>query len=334
MVDLSEITGIDEGIVDELDDSFSEQESKNREIQELQIPNIRRQTPSLALLYDRLRYKEIEIQPEYQRKDRIWDDKRKSRLIESILMGLPLPIFYFGERIKNDHWIVIDGLQRLTTIQDFMKGDFPLKLDDDSPLLHLNGKTYRNFDRKEARAIREYEITAYVIDVNEEYDNNGGEDRFIIELFHRINTYGVRLSEQEIRSAINFGTSVYYLKFLASSKTFIKATTNIVNPQRQKDVELCLTAMAFMIFGYENFNTNSYNTFLSSAMKWINKQSFKKVEVDGHEDYQSDSAVINQLTQKFESSLNLCVELFGENAFKKIEMFQRKHLSVSSYLKF
>ncbi|MDC5395753.1 DUF262 domain-containing protein, partial [Acinetobacter baumannii] len=177
LVDLSEITGIDEGVAEDPEDSLSEQESKNKDIQELQIPNIRRQTPSLALLYDRLRYEEIEIQPEYQRKDRIWDDKRKSRLIESILMGLPLPIFYFGERIKNDHWIVIDGLQRLTTIQDFMKGDFSLKLDEDSPLFHLNGKTYRDFDRKEARSIREYEITAYVIDVNEEYDNNGGEDR-------------------------------------------------------------------------------------------------------------------------------------------------------------
>lgn len=324
LVDLSEITGIDEGVADEPQDSLSEQESKNKDIQELQIPNIRRQTPSLALLYDRLRYEEIEIQPEYQRKDRIWDDKRKSRLIESILMGLPLPIFYFGERIKNDHWIVIDGLQRLTTIQDFMKGDFSLKLDEDSPLLHLNGKTYRDFDRKEARSIREYEITAYVIDVNEEYDNNGGEDRFIIELFHRINTYGVRLSEQEIRSAINFGTSVYYLKFLASSKTFIKATAGIVNPQRQKDVELCLTAMAFMIFGYKDFNTNSYNSFLSSAMKWINEQSFKKVEIDGHEDYQSDSVIINKLTQKFESSLNLCIELFGEHAFKKTRDLSKK----------
>ncbi|WP_202742153.1 DUF262 domain-containing protein [Acinetobacter calcoaceticus] len=324
LVDLSEITGIDEGVADEPEDSLSEQESKNKDIQELQIPNIRRQTPSLALLYDRLRYEEIEIQPEYQRKDRIWDDKRKSRLIESILMGLPLPIFYFGERIKNDHWIVIDGLQRLTTIQDFMKGDFSLKLDEDSPLLHLNGKNYRDFDRKEARSIREYEITAYVIDVNEEYDNNGGEDRFIIELFHRINTYGVRLSEQEIRSAINFGTSVYYLKFLASSKTFIKATAGIVNPQRQKDVELCLTAMAFIIFGYKDFNTNSYNSFLSSAMKWINEQSFKKVEIDGHEDYQSDSVIINKLTQKFESSLNLCIELFGEHAFKKTRDLSKK----------
>ncbi|MGG6540281.1 UNVERIFIED_CONTAM: DUF262 domain-containing protein [Acinetobacter baumannii] len=323
LVDLSEITGIDEGDANEPEDILSEQES-NKDIKELQIPNIRRQTPSLALLYDRLRYKEIEIQPEYQRKDRIWDDKRKSRLIESILMGLPLPIFYFGERIKNDHWIVIDGLQRLTTIQDFMKGDFSLKLDEDSPLLHLNGKTYRDFDRKEARSIREYEITAYVIDVNEEYDNNGGEDRFIIELFHRINTYGVRLSEQEIRSAINFGTSVYYLKFLASSKTFIKATAGIVNPQRQKDVELCLTAMAFMIFGYKDFNTNSYNSFLSSAMKWINEQSFKKVEIDGHEDYQSDSVVINHLTQRFESSLNLCIELFGEYAFKKTRDLSKK----------
>lgn len=324
LVDLSDVTGVDEGNMEELEFEDLSEKKDIKETQELIIPNIRRQTPSLALLYERLRYEEIEIQPEYQRKDRIWDEKRKTRLIESILMGLPLPIFYFGERIKNDNWIVIDGLQRLTTIQDFMKGEFALKLDKESPLFHLNGKTFRDFDRKETRAIREYEITAYVIDVNEEYENNGGEDRFIIELFHRINTYGVKLSEQEIRSAINFGTSVYYLKFLASSNTFIKATTDTVNPQRQKDVELCLTAIAFIIFGYRDFTSNSYNTFLSKAMKWVNKQNFKKIEVNGHEDYQSDSIIINHLTQKFESSLLLCVELFGDYAFKKIRDLNKK----------
>ncbi|MVD67329.1 DUF262 domain-containing protein, partial [Vibrio cholerae] len=72
--------------------------------------------------------------PEYQRKDRIWPIKDRARLIESILLGLPLPVFYFAERANKDaesevdfDWVVIDGLQRTTTLVDFVQGKFALK---------------------------------------------------------------------------------------------------------------------------------------------------------------------------------------------------------------
>ncbi|AZR82961.1 DUF262 domain-containing protein [Thiomicrospira sp. S5] len=324
LVDLSSITGIDDGNTSDSINSLDDDEDTTKPSSELSVPNIRRQTPSLSLLYERLKYGEIEIQPEYQRKDRIWDSKRKSKLIESILMGLPLPIFYFGER-KNDDWAVIDGLQRLTTIQDFMKGDFQLKLEKESPVMEADGKSFKEFDRKLTRLINEYEITAYVIDINDEIDESGSSNRFIIELFHRINTYGVKLSEQEIRSAINFGNSVYYLKFLASSATFLEATTNTVNPKRQKDLELCLSGLAFIIFGYKSFDTIKYSDYLSQAMVWINRQDFQKIKkTDGEEDYVSESPTIISLTSKFESSLKLCHEIFGNDAFKKVRGAIRK----------
>lgn len=309
IVDSSLITGVDEGSKDDEEDNFI-----NRIVDKIRVPNIRRQTPSLSLLYERLHYNEIEIQPEYQRKDRIWPTDRKSKLIESILMGLPLPIFYFGER-SNDNWVIIDGLQRLTTIQDFMRNDFPLKLEKDSTVFELNGKYFNDFDRKNTRALKEFEITAYVIDIEDKDANSG--DRFIIELFHRINTYGVKLSEQEIRSAINFGPCVYYLKNLAISKDFIKATCNTINPKRQKDVELVLSALAFIIFGYQKFNYPTYNAFLSDAMKWINFQDFVKVKNEDREEYLPNSSLLNELTRKFIFGLNLSLEVFGRNTFKK-----------------
>jgi hypothetical protein len=319
LVDLSSVTGVDDGNkINDEDDSDNEPEN-DEDDSELIVPNIRRQTPSLYALYQRLTYEEIEIQPDYQRKDRIWNDEKKSKLIESILMGLPLPIFYFGER-KNDNWVVIDGLQRITTVQDFMMGDFPLKLDKDSPVYEANGLRFTEFvDRKLTRAINEFEITAYVIDMEEEPKNKGTVNKFIIELFHRINTYGVKLSEQEIRSAINFGSSVFYLKFLASSNTFISATNDTVNPKRQKDLEVCLSGLAFLIFGYKDFRSSKYDDFLNKTMNWINDQDFRKITNDNNEvDYKSDSQVIVSLTSRFESSLNFNLELFGESAFKKI----------------
>ncbi|MBY7806123.1 DUF262 domain-containing protein [Vibrio fluvialis] len=325
LVDLSSVTGVDDGNkINDEDDSNKEPEN-DEDDSELIVPNIRRQTPSLYALYQRLTYEEIEIQPDYQRKDRIWNDEKKSKLIESILMGLPLPIFYFGER-KNDNWVVIDGLQRITTVQDFMMGDFPLKLDEDSPVYEANGLRFTEFvDRKLTRAINEFEITAYVIDMEEEPKNKGTVNKFIIELFHRINTYGVKLSEQEIRSAINFGSSVFYLKFLASSNTFIEATNNTINPKRQKDLEVCLSGLAFLIFGYKDFRNSKYDDFLNKTMNWINDQDFRKITNDNNEvDYKSESQVILSLTSRFESSLNFNLELFGESAFKKIRNPKKK----------
>ena len=323
LVNLSSFTGItdDENLDTDTDTDTDTNHNENTvekdEISTLLVPNIRRQTPSLYSLYQRLNYEEIEIQPDYQRKDRIWADDKKSKLIESILMGLPLPIFYFGER-KNDNWVVIDGLQRLTTVYDFMQGKFALKLEKNSPVYEVNGKFYTDFTRPFTRAINEFDITAYVIDMDEN-SNNKYVSQFIIELFHRINTYGVKLSDQEIRSAIKFGNSVYYLKFLASTKTFKSATNNIVNPKRQKDLELCLGALAFIIFGYKSFSFNRYDDFLTTTMDWINKQDFKKIIGENNEtDYKSESIKIVELTRKFESSLNFCKEIFGTNAFKKV----------------
>lgn len=314
LVDLPSITGIDDGDNSDKNDN----ESVHAVANTITVPNIRRQTPSFALLYDRLAYKEIEIQPDYQRKDRIWSEDKKSKLIESVLMGLPLPIFYFGER-KNDDWVVIDGLQRLTTIQDFMQNKFALKLDASSSVFDANGLMFKDFSRLYTRAIREFEITAYVIDIDDSDSN-----KFITELFHRINTYGVKLSDQEIRSAINFGLSVYYLKHLATSDYFISATTNTVNDQRQKDLELCLCALAFIIYGYKTYRSTKYDDFLSAAMKWINEKSVKKVNKEDLTKIISESPQLSLLTERFQSGLLFCKEMFGNDAFKKTRNSSKK----------
>ncbi|MDE8740378.1 DUF262 domain-containing protein [Pectobacterium polaris] len=318
LVDMSYITGIDEGNNNESSLVDDENEESDDPLNLINIPGIRRQTPSFALLYERLLYDEIEIQPDYQRKDRIWSDDKKSKLIESILMGLPLPIFYFGER-KNDNWVVIDGLQRLTTIQDFMQNKFPLKLDASSSVLDANNQYFKDFNRNNTRAIREFEITAYVIDIEDPKSS-----KFITELFHRINTYGVKLSDQEIRSAIYFGPSVFYLKFLASSKIFTLATSNTVNPKRQKDLELCLGALSFIINGYKNFRNNRFDDFLTSTMQRINKQTTKKISKDNVISFISESPMLTLLTKNFEQSLKFCHEIFGKDSFKKVRKSSKR----------
>ncbi|EKQ1400481.1 DUF262 domain-containing protein, partial [Salmonella enterica] len=222
--------GVDEG---ENDTTSSQLNLELKTLQaKLGVARITSKTPVLSLIFDRVHFGDIELQPDFQRKDRIWNNEKKSKLIESILLKLPLPVFYFGNRIAEDKWVVVDGLQRITTIYDFMSGEFKLsKLDI---LEDLNGKEFGELTRTEQRAIREYEITAYFIEMNKDSTD------LIVELFHRINTYGVKLSDQEIRSALNQGSSVKFLRYLASKNEFKQATHGKVKPDRQKDMELCL----------------------------------------------------------------------------------------------
>ncbi len=274
---------------------------------------IRQLTPVVSLIYDRLMFGEIELQPDFQRKDRVWSKPRKSKLIESMLMGLPLPVFYFAEKPNGD-WIVVDGLQRITTIFDYMRGDFELQ--DLEVLEEFNGKKFSKLERTEQRKIREYPLTSHLIDMPT------GNDNIIVELFHRINTYGVKLSEQEIRSALNKGSSVKFLRYLAASFEFKTATQRKIKSDRQKDMELCLSALSFMLQGYKTFE-GQYGKYLSAAMKVMNSYELK---LDDDNDVDSGGATLSldknpifyQIAGKFLLGLNIAIQVFGEYTFKKI----------------
>lgn len=273
---------------------------------------IRQLTPVVSLIYDRLSFEEIELQPDFQRKDRVWPAPRKSKLIESILMGLPLPVFYFAEKPNGD-WIIVDGLQRITTIYDFMRGKFELNGLD--VLKDLNGRTFSSLERAEQRKIREYPLTAHLIDMATDKDN------IIVELFHRINTYGVKLSEQEIRSALNQGSSVKFLRYLAATPEFKSATHGKIKSDRQKDMELCLSALSFMLRGYKKFD-NQYNKYLSDAMESMNGHVLKLddedlLDVGMSKLSKEQNPVYSLIADKFKNGLQIAEQVFGDYAFKK-----------------
>jgi hypothetical protein len=237
---------------------------------------------------------ELNLNPDFQRNE-VWKIKQKSRLIESILIKIPIPSFYIDARDESN-WIVIDGLQRLSTIIRYMKDEFLLK--DLEFLKELDEKKFSQLDRNFQRRIEDFKLTLYLIRPNT-------PEEIALNIFTRINTLGEPLTQQEVRHAIYNGKSTQLLKELSESKEF-KET---VNPspamkRRMNDRELILRLLAFKISSYQNYQkSNNLAIFLAHTMKHIN--SMNDLEIDMLKDF-------------FKNSMQKANAVFGKYAFRKI----------------
>ncbi|MEA2098631.1 MAG: DUF262 domain-containing protein [Campylobacterota bacterium] len=210
----------------------------------------------LPSLVKRLEYGEI-INPDFQRNADLWTNKQMSRLIESILLKLPLPVFYFD--VSNpEKWIIVDGLQRLSTINKFFV-EKKLVLNHLEFLTDLNGKGYDDLERHFLRIIDDTEFITYQIEAQT-------PKKVRYSIFNRINTGGLSLNAQEIRQALNQeGKGVSFLKEVCEDNNFKNIVK--VSSKRMLDRELVLRFIAFKLTNYQDFNFNNMSDFLDEAME-------------------------------------------------------------------
>ncbi len=229
---------------------------------------------SLASLVSRLNHNEIDLNPDFQRNANLWDRKKMSRLIESILLKLPLPVFYFDVS-DPEKWIVVDGLQRLSTLKRFML-DKNLRLYNLEFLSELNNKNYNDLDRSLKRVIDETQIVTYQIEAQ-----TPKEVRYSI--FNRINTGGLSLNSQEIRQALNQkGQAVSFLAQLCATETFKQVAG--ISPKRMADRELVLRYIAFRFYRKELIKLTDMSGFLDTAMEKLDEiQSSDDLEAIANE---------------------------------------------------
>ena len=135
------------------------------------------------------------LRPDFQRLAGIWDNTRKSRLIESLLLRIPIPVFYVAAD-ENEIWSVVDGVQRISTIYDYVTDKF--RLSRLEYLKKLEGALYTGLPRQMQRRINE---TQFVVNVIEP----GTPPEVMFNIFRRINTGGMALNGQEIRHALHAG---------------------------------------------------------------------------------------------------------------------------------
>lgn len=253
---------------------------------------VARESKTISLLSTRIEHGEIDLAPEFQRLARIWDNGRKSRLIESILLRIPLPVFYVASDLQET-WAVVDGLQRLTTIHDFMKGEFALS--GLEYLVQFDTNRFAALPRNMQRRIEETELVINII-------QPGTPEEVMFNIFSRINTGGLTLNGQEIRHALNKGQARAFLKELASSKQFLAATTGSVSDTRMAGRECALRFLAFRFTNWRDYVTNDLDGFLNAAMQHINGLSAQQLK-----HYRAD----------FERAMETATAIFGDDAFRK-----------------
>ena len=257
-----------------------------------------RESMSIFQVMRKLHLGEIKLDPDFQR-NLVWDPIRQSRLIESVLLKIPLPAFYL-DAIEPEKWVVVDGLQRLSTLELFMNKGLLRLAGLEFLGRQFEGMSFEELPRSRQRDIEETQLTIYII-----RPETPPKVKFTV--FHRINTGGMVLTAQEIRHATFPGRAPGLLRELATSAEFGRATLFSVNPKRMDDRECILRHFAFRIASFDKYSKPDLNDFLGTAMQVIND---------------ADETYVLALVSGFKSAMNICHSILGPYAFRK---FNRNH---------
>ena len=243
-------------------------------------------------LIKRIRFGEIEFQASFQRKSGLWRKPQKSQLIESILLKIPLPAFYF-DATDDNKWLIIDGLQRLSTIKEFVvEESFELK--GLEFMTDLDGIKYSGLPRSLQRRIDETNINAYLI-------NPATPKNVKYNIFKRINTGGLVLEPQEIRNALFQGQATESLLKMSKVQEFILATDGSIKSDRKLDCEFCLRYIVFTQL-LDSYSGNM-DDFLSNGMEYLQKISLEEFE---------------RIKAKFMETMTIAYNVFEKNCFRKV----------------
>ena len=250
----------------------------------------------------------IDLQPKFQRRD-AWSQLAKSKFIESLFLGLPIPQIILAEKKENKgKYIVIDGKQRLLTIRNFFSKDVedafkPLKLSGLKILPQLNGLTYLqllnhpNYNQL-VNQLQNQPIRTTVI-------KNWPNESFLFTVFLRLNTGSIKLSPQELRQALHPGKFIDYADNFSIESEAIKLMLGLKSPDfRMRDVEIVIRYFSYKYY-LETYDGNLKNSF-DNTVKTLNLNWDAK-----------EQEIISE-SKKLEDAINFTVETFGtKEAFSK-----------------
>ena len=235
------------------------------------------------------------MDPEFQR-DFIWPEDKQSKLIESVIMRIPLPVFYMAEDDKG-RMVVVDGLQRLSTFSRFVRDQLKLNLPDRH---ELHGKRFSDLASKLQNRVEDCNLTFYVIDAKV-------PERARLDIFERVNS-GEVLTRQQMRNSLFMGGGTRFLKTESRTDIFLKATGESLNVKKMRDREFVNRFCAFRLLDLDQYR-GDMDKFLADCLRLMNRM---------------DEAGLSRLSADFRRSLANNFMLFHRHAFRKHEPGQER----------
>jgi hypothetical protein len=257
---------------------------------------VRTETRSVSEVVKRIDAGRYVLDPDFQR-DFVWPAAKQSKLIESCVMRIPLPVFYVAEA-KDGRIIVVDGLQRLTTFARFLGNGLRLSglaTGEGMGGAHLlERKQFKDLPLNLQERIQDTQLTMYILDAK-------APERARLDIFERVNS-GEPLTRQQMRNALYNGPATQWLKQAATSDEFRSATGQALNDKTMRDREAINRFCAFKLLGHRSYTSGDMDDFLGRGLT--------KLAALGDDDRQ-------KLLQSFTDSMRLNRKLFKNHAFRK-----------------
>lgn len=277
-------------------DGFEETMSSGWDEYPLDSVFVRKEQRALSEVVKRINADRFILDPDFQR-DFVWPPKKQSRLIESCLMRIPLPVFYVAEA-KDGRIIVVDGLQRLTTFTRYLNDEFVLsklgKGREDAPQENrLLGKRFSELPVALKERIEDTQLTLYILDAK-------APERAKLDIFERVNS-GQPLARQQMRNCLFSGPATRWLRVAAESKAFLNTTGRSLDKKTMRDREVINRFCAFRLLGVDQYK-GDMDDFLARALEKMNN-------LGSHE--------LDKLNQNFIWAMDVNYLLFGRHAFRK-----------------
>lgn len=264
---------------------------------------IRTETRSVHEILRRIKQGMYIMDPDFQR-DFIWPDDTQSKLIESVLMRIPLPVFYIAEN-DDGRMVVVDGLQRLSTFQHFVEGGLSLRLPE-QPV--LNRKRFADLSPKLQNRVEDCNLTLYVIDAK-------APERARLDIFQRVNG-GTPLTRQQMRNCLYMGQATRFLRSEAEHPMFVEATGKSLNTRQMRDREFVNRFCGFTIMPLQEYR-GDMDDFLATTLKRMNEL---------------DATSIESLSKQLRTGLANNREVFGRHAFRKHSRGQEQRTVINASL--
>ncbi len=251
---------------------------------------VRSETRTVSEVVNRIERRRFILDPDFQR-DFVWEPKKQSKLIESCVMRIPLPVFYVAEG-GDGRILVVDGLQRLGTFARFLKDELTLSgLGESHPLM---GKKFSDLSLNLRERVEDTQLILYILD-------KSAPQRAQLDIFERVNG-GEVLSRQQMRNAIYNGPGTRWLRKMSRSDAFLWATGSSLNTKLMRDREAVNRFAGFHTLGWTSYGGGDMDGFLARTIERLNRTSDDDL-----------AAIEHRFTVSMESNLSL----FGRHSFRK-----------------